>query len=174
MTAALILDFDGVCTKSSGELIASQIHGRDSGDASTSRQLSEVIRPEAVHAMATAQAIGLTTVILSNELERAWLVGLELTDVTDHTIIGSDNGIFKPDRRAFQRCLLVTGCRANQTLLVDDNLDNIAVADSLGMRTVHFDTQSAASRANCWTDVHHTIDNLRVRSTNSQEPPNGQ
>lgn len=156
MTAALILDFDGVCTPSAHELVTNA----DNGGQARSGTVAGVIRPEAVSAMSAAQSAGLCTVILSNELDRGWLDGSDLASVTDEMVVGADNGIYKPDRRAFQRCLLATGVAAERAVLVDDHPDNVAVADTLGFLTVLFDTTSSTSRADCWADVHRLIDTL--------------
>jgi putative hydrolase of the HAD superfamily len=41
----------------------------------------------------------------------------------------------KPDRRIFEEVLRQTGITANETLFIDDNRDNIATAQTLGMHT---------------------------------------
>ncbi len=168
MAPALILDFDGVCTRSARELTADSA----SDGSELSGSIADIIRPEAVAAMTTAKAAGMTTVVLSNDLDRSWLDGLELEECTDHVIVGSDNGIFKPDRRAFQRCLLVADCRPEWSLVVDDQADNIAVADSLGIRTVLFDTESPSAISASWAIVHRHIDD--ITSEARSQPPEGQ
>ncbi len=129
----LILDFDGVCTPSAAE------HGCDE----VVRELAT--RPEADDVVADAQRRGIVVAVLSNELDPAWIDELELLQTVDHVVNCADNRVFKPDRRAFQRCTLLTGARADETLVVDDQPDNVAVAQSLGMMAVLFDPSDAAT-----------------------------
>lgn len=121
----LILDFDGVCT------------------APMRRMLTEEERHawqrRAESGVSLARSLGTTVVILSNEVREEWTVDFPVLGLVDQVVNCADNGIYKPDRRAFQRCLLLTGKSAERTLVADDNTDNIAVAASLGMQTVHFD-----------------------------------
>ena len=133
--AMLVLDFDGVCTLSSSEL---QTYAR-------APALHEVVRPGARQAVATAKERNITTVVLSNELDAAWVEEVPLLAEVDHVIICSENGILKPDRRAFQRCALLGGHEPQQVLVVDDQADNITVAESLGMATLLFDISAPAA-----------------------------
>lgn len=125
----LILDFAGVCTPSASELIA---------DGSSPSSIA--IRPECEAIVNAAQASGITVAVLSNEISTDWICSVPFLEVVDHVVACSDNKIYKPDRRAFQRVLLLTGTEAEHTLVVDDEVDNISVATSLGMRALHFDT----------------------------------
>ena len=124
----LVLDFAGVCTPTSTELL--------DGDATAAIP----IRPGIVELVASARDLGVTTAILSNEISISWKLAEDLFSMVDHVVSCADNRIFKPDRRAFQRCLYVTGHAAEETLVVDDEADNITVAASLGMHTILFDT----------------------------------
>ena len=98
------------------------------------------IRPGIRSLVDEAQHHGVIVAILSNEISEAWELSDDVFSIVDHVVACSDNRIFKPDRRAFQRCLLLADRSAAETLVVDDEPDNIAVAASLGMRTVRFDT----------------------------------
>lgn len=129
----LILDFAGVCTPSATELI-------EAGDNAT----TEIIVDEgAMNIVRFAQEADVTVAILSNEISRGWATTVPLLAEVDHIVACSDNNIYKPDRRAFQRCLLLSGAPAERTLVVDDEADNVTVAASLGMRTVLFDRSNA-------------------------------
>ncbi len=139
----LILDFAGVCTPSAAELIAS------GAPAS-----AITIRPECESLVAQAQSAGVTVAILSNEISRDWIKDVPLLATVDHLVACSDNNIFKPDRRAFQRCLLLTGATAERTVVVDDTVDNITVAASLGMSTVLFDGSDPDAG---WTAVREAM-----------------
>lgn len=124
----LILDFDGVCTFSAGELVAR-------GEVVA---LAAAIRPEAEEAVAAAQQAGVSVAVLSNELDRAWVAEVALLQRVDHVVACADNGIYKPDRRAFQRCLLLAGTDADHTMLVDDDPDAVRVAASLAISSLLF------------------------------------
>ncbi len=130
----LVVDFGGVCTLSARELIELEQAGRGR------RSLAETVRPLAVTTIAAAQTAGIVVAVLSNELSRSWAATVPLLAQVDHLFPCSDNGINKPDRRAFQRCLLVSGLAAHQTLVVDDDADNVGVAATLGMQVARFDT----------------------------------
>ncbi len=125
----LILDFDGVCVRGFSEQV--------SGNPGVS--LAELARPEIEALVVTAQNRGAITVVLSNEISESWSADVPVLGMVEHVVNCADNGILKPDRRAFQRCLSLTGCRAGQALVVDDRSDNITVAQSLGMHSVLFD-----------------------------------
>ncbi len=142
-TRLLILDFDGVCTYSHHEIISNEIDVAE---------LSDLIRPSVQEIVVAAQAAGVVVTVLSNDLPRAWLDRVELLQRVDHVLLGTDNGILKPDRRAFQRCLLLTGAQAENTVLVDDHLDNVTVARSLGMIAFHF------AAGFDWTPVKDALD----------------
>ncbi len=141
----LILDFEGVCTRSGAELA--------SADAPLS--LAAAVRAEAEPIVLDAQQRGVLVMILSNEINPEWAATVPLLASVDRVVACSDNGIFKPDRRAFQRCLLLSGVAAENTLVVDDHPDNIAVANSLGMHTVLFDPADAAAS---WLSVRAALE----------------
>lgn len=125
----LILDFAGVCTPSASAYLAS-------GERATG---SMVAHPGCEELIRRAQRAGVTVMILSNEISADWEASLPLLSVVDRVIACSDNNIYKPDRRAFLRCVLLSDATAERTLVVDDEPDNITVAESLGMQTVLFD-----------------------------------
>jgi HAD superfamily hydrolase (TIGR01509 family) len=138
----LILDFDGVCTYNHREIVSNEIGVSD---------IQNLIRPGVSELINMAQARGVVVAVLSNDLPPSWVDELELLQRVDHVVICSDNGILKPDRRAFQRCLLLSGIEAENTVLVDDHADNVTVAGSLGMEAFHFDAGFA------WTPVMEAL-----------------
>jgi len=129
----LLLDYGGVCTPSHGEYLA------------TTDPIDDV-RPAALSVVEAAQANGLQVAILSNELDPNRSTPNSLLQVAGHVICGSDNKIFKPDRRAYQRALLLAGCEADRTFYVDDEPDNVAGAEALGMTAVLFDPTNALAQ----------------------------
>ncbi len=123
----VVLDFDGVCTPSAGEFIGSET-------------ALPTIRPELGSVVRELRARETDIVLLSNEFDRAWISEIDGLPEFDHILVGSDNNIFKPDRRAFQRALYVTETEPARCLVVDDDLANVTVAASIGCQAVHFDT----------------------------------
>ncbi|MFW2383323.1 MAG: HAD-IA family hydrolase [Acidimicrobiales bacterium] len=131
MTARLlVLDFDGVCTYNHREIVSHPI------DVT---KLENLIRPGVSDLVTAAQDAGVIVAILSNDLPSSWIGELDILKQVDHVFLGSDNGIYKPDRRAFQRCLVVTGVSPECTVVVDDHVDNVNVAATLGMTAFLFD-----------------------------------
>jgi 2-haloacid dehalogenase len=138
--ALLILDFSGVCTRSPAEIVE--------------RPDEPVERAGAIELVRAARAAGVTTAILSNELDPAWIDAHPVLGEVDHVVACSDNRIFKPDRRAFQRCLFLSGASANATVVVDDETDNVNAAAALGMDAVLFDTSDPATS---WQQVRERV-----------------
>lgn len=102
-----------------------------------------VIRPEFREAIAAAKAAGVTLAILSNELDLFY--GADFRDrlpfLSDFDVVvdATYTNILKPDPRAYQACLDELGLPAEACVFVDDQKRNIAGADAVGLRTVHFD-----------------------------------
>ncbi len=144
MIELLVLDFDGVCTYSAAELI-----GRGAA-----RTLADAVRPEVEDLVQAIRRGGVAVAVLSNELSQDWIADVPLLAAVDHVVCCSDNGIFKPDRRAFQRCVLLAGVSPESTAVVDDSRDNVTVAGSLGMTAILFD----ASLDDPWKPVKELFD----------------
>lgn len=122
----VVFDFDGVCTPSPGEFIASPTE-------------LATLRPTLAAVIAQLRDRGAQIALLSNEFDRAWMSDIGQFPTFDHVFVGSDNRIFKPDRRAFQRVLHAVGCDAGRCLVIDDDEANCRVARSIGCHAVHFD-----------------------------------
>lgn len=146
----LLLDYGGVCTLSTGEFVAAQ--GRDGCSSVVAAQ--DATRPECRPVVARARAAGICVAILSNEIDRSWAMSVPLLDEVDHIIACSDNGLLKPDRRAYQRALMVTGSSADQVLFVDDEPENVAGARAVGIEALLFDVDRAAD---CWAEIAERV-----------------
>ncbi len=110
------------------------------------------IRPEALAAIDAARRAGCRLAILSNELDLFYGAGfrerLPFMDAFDVVVDATHTGILKPDPRAYQLCLDELGMPAAACVFVDDQQRNIAGAQRVGLRTVHFDVmQPGASYA---------------------------
>lgn len=139
----VVLDFDGVCTLSPGEL--------PPGPAPA---LADIIRPGAIQLVADARERNVGTAVLSNELAPTWVSDVPLLGDVDHVVSCADNKIFKPDRRAFLRCARLAECEPEQIVVVDDGPDNITVASSIGMHAVLFDPAAPVAS---WAQVREVL-----------------
>jgi putative hydrolase of the HAD superfamily len=116
---------------------ATGIGGDDA--AFTEMVLSRFVpRPRLFAAMDRARALGLQTAILSDQTE--WLARLDARhDVFSHfdAVFNSyDHGLTKRDPAFFQLALSTLAARPETTLFVDDAPRNVALAASLGLRTI--------------------------------------
>ncbi|GAB2801318.1 HAD family phosphatase [Rhabdobacter roseus] len=60
-----------------------------------------------------------------------------LTELFETVFLSYEMGLMKPDLAIYQRVLEQAGLVAEETLFLDDNLDNIRAAASLGIQTIH-------------------------------------
>ena len=63
-----------------------------------------------------------------------------LVDVVDQMIISAEEGLAKPDPRFFQLALTRLAVAPSAAVFVDDVADNVAVAQSLGINAIQFQT----------------------------------
>jgi len=126
------------------------------------------IRPEALTAIEAARHAGCRLAILSNELDLFYGADfrrrLPFMAAFDVVVDATHTGILKPDARAYRQCLDELGLPAEACVFVDDQLRNIAGAERVGLRCVHFDVmQPAASYA-------QALALLGIPSSSSQRP----
>jgi len=62
----------------------------------------------------------------------------QLEHFFDAVIVSCEVGCAKPEPRIYQLCLEALHVGAPAALFVDDRLDNLAAAEQLGIRTLHF------------------------------------
>ena len=107
------------------------------------QKYAAILRPEALRAIKKCKAAGIKVGILSNELElfygKKWLDNLPFMPEMDCFFDATTHNILKPDPRAYQMPMDALGLPAKDILFVDDQLRNIAGAQRVGMRTLHFD-----------------------------------
>lgn len=130
MYELVILDFGGVCVVADGtrDLAASDL-------------------------VEDARNDGIVVAVLSNELDDRTVTDEPVLQAVDH-VVACNTGIQKPDRRAFQRVLLLTGAAAEHTLVVDDSTDNVRGAEAAGITALRFDT---GDRARSWAAVRGAL-----------------
>ena len=105
-----------------------------------------IIRPEAVDAIARAQAAGCRLAILSNELDLFYGEGfrerLALLQQFEVILDASHTGILKPDPRAYQVCAEELHLDLKDCVFVDDQMRNIRGGLEAGMQCVHLDVRA--------------------------------
>lgn len=60
-----------------------------------------------------------------------------LDDLFTKVFLSYEMGLMKPDLKIYQEVMQQAGLEANETMFLDDNLDNIAAAASLGIHAIH-------------------------------------
>ena len=63
---------------------------------------------------------------------------LHLDQYVDEIIISAEEGVIKPDEEIYQIALDRMKTKPDQTLFIDDYMDNVLVAKKLGMKAIHF------------------------------------
>jgi len=64
--------------------------------------------------------------------------GIEkLDDLFETVFLSYEMGLMKPDPKIYQKVLEQAGIKAEETLFLDDNKDNIEAASKLGIDTIH-------------------------------------
>lgn len=113
--------------------------------AARGKNVAEVIRPEALAAIAKVKQAGGKLAILSNELDLFYGSDFrsQLPFLNDFDVIidATYTGILKPRAEAYQLVLGALQLPAAACVFVDDQLRNIKGAEAVGMQTVHFDVQ---------------------------------
>ena len=104
---------------------------------------AELVRPEARDLVADAQAAGLETAVLTNDLydfhDQAWIDRMGILAEVGCVVDASRHGTRKPDPAAYRLVLDRLGVAADQAVFVDDQPANAAGAAAAGMAAVWFD-----------------------------------
>ncbi len=108
----------------------------------------DVIRPEFLETFAKVKAAGCKTAILSNELDLFYGADFreKLPFLKDFDVVldATYTEILKPDPRAYHAVLAELGLEASACVFVDDQVRNIAGAETVNLTTVHFDVRNPA------------------------------
>jgi putative hydrolase of the HAD superfamily len=103
----------------------------------------ELVRPQARTLVAAAQAAGLQTAVLTNDLYdfhgQAWIDRMRVLAEVGCVVDTSRHGTRKPEPAAYRLVLDRLGVAADQAVFVDDQPANAAGAEAAGMTAVWFD-----------------------------------
>jgi epoxide hydrolase-like predicted phosphatase len=69
-----------------------------------------------------------------------------LAQCFDAVIVSCEVGCAKPDPRIYQICLTQLGVTPSSAVFVDDRLENLAAAEQLGIRTLHFTGEESVAQ----------------------------
>jgi putative hydrolase of the HAD superfamily len=92
---------------------------------------------------------GMKTAILSNgvpEVMDRVRAERPLMELFDAVVVSYELGHAKPDREIYEATLAAVDVAPHDALFVDDRLENIEAANSLGLRTFHFTGDDRLSR----------------------------
>lgn len=86
------------------------------------------------------------TGLISNAWDglRPWIVSQKFDDAFDSMTISAEARIAKPMPGIYHSALDALGVRADESIFVDDFIENIHAAQALGLRAVHFHTAEQA------------------------------
>lgn len=78
--------------------------------------------------------------LLSNESPELLdkLRALDIAHLFDPLVVSCDIGVMKPDPRAYRAVLERLAYPAQETIFIDDRIDNIEGAKALGIQTIHY------------------------------------
>lgn len=75
---------------------------------------------------------------------RAWIHEQKFDDAFDHLTISAEVRMAKPVPGIYQHALGALGAKAEESIFVDDFIENIEAANRLGMKAIHFKDASQA------------------------------
>ena len=103
----------------------------------------DLIRDGCKRVVDQAFEAGFSVSVLTNDLRAfhgpEWENGIGVLGQVDHIVDCSDTGVLKPDPRAFQRALDITGFEAPQVLFIDDQMLSTQGAEDFGIEAMWFD-----------------------------------
>lgn len=103
----------------------------------------ELVRPEAVALIHDAKAAGITVGIHTNDLtsfhDQDWIERMTILREFEVMVDGRTDGVYKPDREAFELMVQRMGMPASKIVFIDDQPVNLRGAAEVGMICVHLD-----------------------------------
>lgn len=75
---------------------------------------------------------------------RAYIESQQFDDAFHHMVISAEIGMAKPDERIYRHALEKFGVAAEESVFVDDFIENIEACRAIGMHGIHFRTAEQA------------------------------
>lgn len=72
-----------------------------------------------------------------------WLIDWGILELFDVVFCSGDEGVMKPDPRAFQLTLGRLGVEPEEAVFIDDTMEHVKAALGLGLHGIHFTTAAA-------------------------------
>jgi putative hydrolase of the HAD superfamily len=72
-----------------------------------------------------------------------WLTDWGILELFDVVFCSGDEGVVKPDQRAFQVTLERLGVKPEEAIFIDDTMEHVEAALGLGLHGIHFTTAGA-------------------------------
>ena len=69
---------------------------------------------------------------------RPWIIREKFEDAFDAMTISAEAGVMKPDARIYQIALETLGVRPEESVFLDDVIENVKGARAVGMAAIHF------------------------------------
>ncbi|MCF8537712.1 MAG: HAD-IA family hydrolase [Candidatus Nanopelagicales bacterium] len=108
----------------------------------------ELVRPAARRLIDDAKAAGIPVGVLTNDLtsfhDQEWLARMGVLRDFDVLVDGRTEGVYKPDRRAYEIVIERMGVDPATTIFIDDQPVNLDGADVAGLTPVRLDPTDPA------------------------------
>lgn len=114
------------------------------------RQTPVQVHWPVVHRIRRLRDEGMPLALLTNnakEFRDSWRATFPVDELFPVVVDSSEVGLRKPDPRIYELTCERLGVEPSSAVFLDDNLDNIAAAEALGLETVLFGTDPVASLA---------------------------
>lgn len=109
---------------------------------------AELVRPGARALIRDAKAAGIKVGVHTNDLtsfhDPEWIARMTILDEFEAMVDGRTDGVYKPDRAAFELMAQRMGLDSAQIVFIDDQPVNLRGAAECGMQCVHLDPTDPA------------------------------
>lgn len=102
---------------------------------------SKELNPQVLHIIKQLRERCYILVLLTNNYRETFQYWIEKFNLksTFHVIFNSaDYGILKSNPKLYHIVLKTLNVKASEVVMIDDNTNNLAIADTLGLKTVHY------------------------------------
>jgi putative hydrolase of the HAD superfamily len=103
-----------------------------------------------VHRVRALRDDGVALALLTNNVREfgdTWRASFPVDDLFEHVVDSCKVGMRKPDPRIYEHTCELLGVAPTAAVFVDDNVDNCAAADAIGLEAVQFGRDPWASLA---------------------------